>query len=203
MARITIHDKATVNAHGLHNGGTHKPVVCITDRKFFVSGMDAAEYYGVSTGTISLICNGKQNCTLTQKGVKKFCFLSQILEHLDELFAGPAEEIEALKKEIAAYQKKAEVCEKENEALKRENEELKKELAEALKKASILDKLYAELEEEQKAEEERQKAIAEAEKMVEQRKRICEQQDAEYQRSVSELMEAEKKLAELKGDAKE
>ena len=49
-------------------------------------------------------------------------------------------------------------------------------------------------------EEERNATIAKVEAKLERRKRIVERIDTEYQNAVHRMMEAEKELAELKGD---
>lgn len=72
--------------------------------------------------------------------------------------------------------------------------------AELERKAAAWDKLIAELEKENKEKEKRQAKIAKAEAKVEYCRRIVEGMDAKYQLAVSRLIEAEKKLAELKGD---
>lgn len=185
MKNITIHNKSTVNAHGTHTGATTKSVVCKTDRLIFISGMDAAEYYEVGNDSISRNCNHKQSCVKTKHGIKTFCFLSEILENLDELLTPVVhtdEEYDALKAVL-------EEAQKQNEILKAQVEELKEDAA-----------LGRAIREEHEKEEERQRAIAEMESVIEQRKRICEQREAEAQRAVAELMEAESKLAELKGE---
>lgn len=195
MKSITIHNKATVNAHGTHTHSTHKPVVCITDRKFFVSMTDASEFYSVGISSISKVCQHKYDYIKTASGNKKFCYLSEVIEHFDELFTGSTEEIEILKKE--------------KEALQKRNAELEADAA--------VGRVIREKEEAaRKAEEERLKEIENLQSMVESNKekitncdRIIERKDKELQDVVAHKMELETetnelemKLQQLKGDVK-
>jgi len=73
-------------------------------------------------------------------------------------------------------------------------------VSELERKAALWDAFQHEQEMKRKAEEERNATIAKVEAKLERRKRIAERIDAEYQNAVHRMMEAEKELAELKGD---
>ena len=78
---IIISNNATIKSIGEHTGGNCKPVVCITDNMTFNSITDAAEYYHTWATRISNVCTGKFR---THCG-KRFCFLHDINQHLDEM----------------------------------------------------------------------------------------------------------------------
>lgn len=78
---IIISNNATIKSTGEHTGGNCKPVVCITDNMTFNSVTDAAEYYHTWAIRISNVCTGKFR---TFRG-KRFCFLRDINQHLDEM----------------------------------------------------------------------------------------------------------------------
>ncbi len=78
---IIISNNATIKSTGEHVGGNCKPVVCITDNMTFNSVTDAAEYYNAWAVQISNVCTGKFR---TFRG-KRFCFLRDINQHLDEM----------------------------------------------------------------------------------------------------------------------
>lgn len=110
---INIQNASTVNVNGIHNGRNSKVVYCITTGEFFASVLDTAAANGVSASAISLVLCGK---TKTCNG-KRFCYLSKIMEHLEEI----NEQNRINAKKIAAYD--AIVAEQK---AKREREEAEK-----------------------------------------------------------------------------
>lgn len=161
---IIISNNATIKSTGEHTGGNCKPVICITDNMTFNSVTDAAEYYNAWAVQISNVCTGKFR---TFHG-KRFCFLRDINQHLDEMMDN--------------------------------NRNTAERVSELERKAALWDAFQHEQEKKRKAEEERNATIAKIETKLERRKRIVERIDAEYQNAVRRMMEAEKELAELKGD---
>lgn len=164
MNNIIISNNATIKSTGEHTGSNYKPVVCITDNMTFNSVTDAAEYYHTWTISISNVCTGKFR---TFHG-KRFCFLRDINQHLDEMMDNSRNTAE--------------------------------KVSELERKAALWDAFQHEQEMKRKVEEERNATIAKLEAKLERRKHIVERIDAEYQNAVRRMMEAEKELAELKGD---
>lgn len=85
MTEVIINNKSIVSAEGTHTTKGCKEVFCITDRRTFTSVLDAAAAYNAATSDISRCCNGKSRGRHTVKG-KRFCFLKDIAQHLDEIF---------------------------------------------------------------------------------------------------------------------
>lgn len=81
MTKIFIQNESTIKAHGTHHRKNHKPVMCITTGEIYASVLDAAEANGVSYAAMSWVCCGKSK---TCKG-KRFCFVANVTEHLDEI----------------------------------------------------------------------------------------------------------------------
>ena len=78
---FNIQNASIINVEG-HRISKHcKAVYCITTGEVYASVLDAAEANGVSQGAMSwALCGKSKSC----KG-KRFCFVSQIIEHLDEI----------------------------------------------------------------------------------------------------------------------
>lgn len=180
---IILTKEATLNnALGTHTNGNDKPVWCITTRKYFARGVDAAETYGLCKSGISNVCNGKQKTC----GGMEFCFVADRDQHLDKLITPinhTDEEYDSLTKEL--------------EALKKENEELKAD-------ASLGRAIKAELEKERKAKAEleakKQKAnerLAKASKKVATRQSIVARKGKEYEDAIALLTEAEREKGEI------
>lgn len=81
MTKIHIQNESFIKAHGVHARKNHKPVMCITTGEVYASVLDAAEANEVSYAAMSWACCGKSK---TCKG-KRFCFVANITEHLDEI----------------------------------------------------------------------------------------------------------------------
>lgn len=190
---IIINDKATVEAIGTLTGGHCKPVVCITDIKYFTSVSDAAEYYGVHPVCISQVCNGK----LKTAGKKEFCFLKDLPMHLDKI----ARQHKLMMEKQQKLEADAAVGRAIREAEEKRLEEERKAEEERLNAIA-------------KAEEEKQKAIEKAErecskanKECERRQRMVDRAKAEYIRLIKLCEEAEQhsneanaRLMGLKGE---
>lgn len=78
---IKMHNQTQITANGSKNNGNCKPVYCITTGMVYASVADAAKDFGVHQSTISWVITGKQK---TCKG-HKFCLLSKVTEHFDEI----------------------------------------------------------------------------------------------------------------------
>jgi len=78
---INIRRATNVKAVGHHVNGNSKPVFCITDGSVYASVIDAAEKTGATQSTMSAAVTGKIK---TCKG-KRYCFVSNVMEHLDEI----------------------------------------------------------------------------------------------------------------------
>ena len=92
---INIQKATNVNAVGIHHNGNSKPVFCITDGSVYASVSDAAEKVGIDVSTMSGAVRGKIK---TCKG-KRYCFIANVMEHLDEISAN----INARNEKVAAY----------------------------------------------------------------------------------------------------
>jgi hypothetical protein len=69
------------NAQGMPRNRNAKPVICLDTGEVFASARDAAESAGAHPSTMSWALTERQN---TCKG-KRYCYLSKVTEHLDEL----------------------------------------------------------------------------------------------------------------------
>ena len=100
--KIRIHNEATVNATGRRANRNSKAVVRISPFKIYASELDAAADIGVHFSAISATVHGK--CK-TCKGYR-FCLLSDLMSHLDEVSEGIQSMEESAKKwdELTAKQ---------------------------------------------------------------------------------------------------
>lgn len=114
IMNITIQEKATVNANGVHTQKTAKPVICLTTGELFASCTDAAIANNVDISSMSFCCTGRQK---TSNG-KKFCYIADLPSHLDEL----ATSLQKLQKYNGLI---AEQEEKERKAKEKEEERQK------------------------------------------------------------------------------
>lgn len=78
---ITVHNKSEITAQGVPRNRNAKPVICLDTGEVFTSARDAAESAGAHPSTICWALTERQN---TCKG-KRYCYLSKVTEHLDEL----------------------------------------------------------------------------------------------------------------------
>lgn len=92
---INIRRATNVKAVGHHINGNSKPVFCITDGAVYASVIDAAEKTGATQSNMSAAVTGKIK---TCKG-KRYCFISNVMEHLDEI----AENLKIRNEKVAAY----------------------------------------------------------------------------------------------------
>lgn len=81
MKKIIITNEATLSAEGKLSNRKCKPVVCIDTGEVYTSVTDAAERNGVDASSMSWACAGK---TKLCKG-KRFCFVSDMVEHYEEI----------------------------------------------------------------------------------------------------------------------
>ena len=92
---INIRKASNIKVVGHHINGNSKPVFCITDGSVYASVIDAAEKTSSSPGTMSAAVTGKIK---TCKG-KRYCFVSDIMVHLDEISTN----INIRNEKVAAY----------------------------------------------------------------------------------------------------
>jgi hypothetical protein len=78
---INIQKASNVNVDGRHRNNNCKAVYNITTGEIYSSGLDAANALGIDPSCISAVLIGKSK---TCKGMR-FCFVSKIMEHLDEI----------------------------------------------------------------------------------------------------------------------
>jgi hypothetical protein len=81
---IKINRTANINAIGHHSHSNSKPVVRIAPFAIYASLTDAAEQNDCTIGAISVVCNKHYKYC---KGVR-YCWLSDLMEHLDEITDG-------------------------------------------------------------------------------------------------------------------
>jgi hypothetical protein len=91
---INICRATNVTAVGHHINGNSKPVFCITDGAVYVSVTDAAEKVGVRPSTMSFAITNNTNCN-----GKRYCFIANVMEHLDEI----SEHLKIRNEKVAAY----------------------------------------------------------------------------------------------------
>lgn len=78
---FNIQNASIINVEGHRTSKHCKAVYCITTGEVYASVLDAAEANGVTQGAMSwALCGKSKSC----KG-KRYCFVSQIVEHLDEI----------------------------------------------------------------------------------------------------------------------
>lgn len=99
MTTIIINEKATLEAEGILNTKSCKPVICLDNGERYTSVTDAANANGIAPDGVSRACLGRIHSTFG----KRFCHLETVDEHLEEI-------LNNLNKAI-----------KENEALKIDN----------------------------------------------------------------------------------
>ena len=92
---INIQKCSNVTVTGHHTHKNCKPVYCIDTGEIYASALDAAAANGVTHPTMSNALTGKYK---TCNG-KRFCYLSKMMEHLEEI--NEANRIRAEK--VAAY----------------------------------------------------------------------------------------------------
>ena len=78
---FNIQNASIINVEGNRNHKNCKAVYCITTGEVYASVLDAAEKNGVSQSAMSWAVSGHSK---TCRG-KRFCFIHQIVEHLDEI----------------------------------------------------------------------------------------------------------------------
>ena len=78
---LVLHDKKEIIVKGERTSKSCKPVFCITTGEIFASGLDAAEAIGAYPADLSRHLNGKHK---TIKG-KRFCFVADVADHIDEI----------------------------------------------------------------------------------------------------------------------
>ena len=125
---ITVHNQTNVSAKGNHRNKNCKPVFCITTGEIFSSVTDAAETVGVHPVTMTCALGGKIK---TCKG-KRFCFVSEITEHLEEI----SQQTQNRNEKVIAYDKAM----AKKEALSKATEKLAKHKARYEKLAQQLER---------------------------------------------------------------
>jgi DNA repair exonuclease SbcCD ATPase subunit len=133
---IKVQDKSEMRATGHHTNKNAKPVFCISTGEVFASVFDAAESVSSSHSNMSWALTQRMK---TCKG-KRWCFVSEIPEHLEEI----ANNMRARESKIKAY----DAIIAEQEAIKKANEELAKRKADVEKRKANVEKLRAQLEKE-------------------------------------------------------
>ena len=79
--KLTINNKSEINAQGKLTGKRCKPVICIDTGEVYSSATDAAEMNDSNIWSVSCVCLGKNK----KANGKRFCYLEDVSEHLDEL----------------------------------------------------------------------------------------------------------------------
>ena len=126
---INIQKCSNVNVIGHHNHKNCKPVYCIDTGEIYASAIDAANANGVTKPPMSAVLTGK---TKTCNG-KRFCYVSKMMEHLDEINEANrirAEKIAAYDAMMAKQSKAVELkdsIEKRNARINKLKEQLEKE----------------------------------------------------------------------------
>ena len=126
-----MHNQTQINANGNKTNGNCKPVYCITTGMVYASVADAAKDFGVHQSTISWVVTGKQK---TCKG-HKFCLLSKVTEHFDEItkcvatINQKAKSYDAIVEKETAKQKAYENLAHRKMCLAKAQEQLDKEIA--------------------------------------------------------------------------
>ena len=128
---IRIQKISNITAEGTHTHKNCKPVLCITTGEIYASLTDAAEAHNMAATHLSWVIT--KNVT-TRKGLK-FCFVSNVMEHLEEI----AECNRIREAKVVAYD---EVMAKQN-AIREAKEKIEKHTAR-------YNELYAELQNEGK-----------------------------------------------------
>lgn len=134
--KITVTNKSEIIAQGQSINGNRKPVFCITTGEIFASVIDTAKAIGSAQSTLSTHLAG---ITAHCKGMR-FCFLSEVTEHLDEI----ATEFRIRNEKVEAYNKIL----AEQEAIRKANEERERRKEELAKHKANIKKLRAQLEKE-------------------------------------------------------
>lgn len=78
---FNIQNASIINVEGHRTHKNCKAVYCITTGEVYASVADAAEAIGVTKTAMSWALSGRSKSC---KG-KRFCFINQIVEHLDEI----------------------------------------------------------------------------------------------------------------------
>jgi hypothetical protein len=78
---ITLQQTSEMTAVGNCTNGNRKPVFCLTTGEVYASVRDAAKIIGSAQSCMSRACS---DSSYTCKG-KRFCFVSDIVQHLDEM----------------------------------------------------------------------------------------------------------------------
>lgn len=133
MTEVIINNKSTINAEGTHNTKGCKHVVCLTTRKVYTSGLDAAIKENVDKSSVSRCCHGK----MIMANGKKFCLLKDVAQHLDEIFELDRETIE----KAVAY----DAIKAEERAAREAEEKYAADLAKAEEQCTFLDTLISKL----------------------------------------------------------
>lgn len=79
--KITLQKTSEMTAVGNSTNGNKKPVFCLTTGEVFASVRDAARIIGSAQSSMSRACS---DSSYTCKG-KHFCFVSDVVTHLDEI----------------------------------------------------------------------------------------------------------------------
>ena len=78
---INLQNCSNVTVNGHHSHKNCKPVYCITTGEIYASTIDAANAEGVTQSTMSGALVGR----LKTCNGKRFCFVSKMMEHLEEI----------------------------------------------------------------------------------------------------------------------
>ena len=135
---INIQNASTIKVHGTHIHGNSKEVFCITTATFFASLKDAAHSVKGSIGTMSCAMKHRNG---VYKGMK-WCYVSEIYEHLDEIATDIRANIEKALAYDALMAKKEEIKKEEERKAKHEAaiEDIRKQIDELNNK--LLTEIY-------------------------------------------------------------
>lgn len=134
MTTIIINEKATLEAEGVLNTKSCKPVICLDNGKVYTSATDAADLNGSTVDGVSRACLGQ----IAHTNGKHFCYVKNVDEYLSTILGNlnkAIKENEALKIDNLALTARNSELETEttrlhdsNNTLIRQNVELTKEI---------------------------------------------------------------------------
>ncbi len=124
MTTIKLQNDTIIKAEGIRTNGNCKAVFCITTGEVYSSALDASEANNLHPSAVSRLIANNGKC----RNGKRFCYVSQIVEHLDEI----AECNRVRQQKVMSYD--AEVAKKEKALKANEEYEKRKTKCEMLKK---------------------------------------------------------------------
>lgn len=129
MTTVNVQRASTIKAIGIRTNKNCRAVFCITTGEVYASVLDAAEANGIRQSAMSYLIN---NNGVQRNTGKKFCFISNIAEHLDEIAVNNRERQQKVMQYDAMTAKRAEMkkVSDEYEQYKKDFDSLRQKLAE-------------------------------------------------------------------------